>query len=70
MGDGRIGKFAGNAAEGQSWDVWTKWYEERLRGVSRGQAYELVFPSVPQEEWDKGPAAANAWIKGAFAVAR
>ena len=49
--------------EGQSWDVWTKWYEERLRGVSRGEAYELVFASVPLDVWDKGPAAANAWIK-------
>ena len=49
--------------EDQSWEVWTKWYEERLRGVSRGEAYELVFASVPQEEWDKGPATANAWIK-------
>jgi hypothetical protein len=45
------------------WDVWIDWYEIRLRGGSRGEAYELVFASVPQEEWDKGPAAANAWIK-------
>jgi len=49
--------------KGQGWDVWIDWYEERLRGGSRGEAYELVFVSVPQEEWDKGPAAANAWIK-------
>jgi hypothetical protein len=44
------------------WEVWIDWYQERLRGGSRGEAYELVFASVPQEEWDKGPAAANAWI--------
>src|SRR5208282_4683256 len=47
----------------EDWDVWIDWYEERLRGGSRGEDYELVFASVPQGEWDKGPAAANAWIK-------
>ena len=49
--------------EGEDWDVWIDWYEERLRGGSRGEAYELVFASVPLEVWDKGPAAANAWIR-------
>src|SRR5208283_1034073 len=39
------------------------WYKERLRGGSRGEAYELVFASAPQEVWDRGSAAANAWIK-------
>ena len=48
----------------EDWDVWIDWYEERLDGGSRGEAYEVVFASVPREEWDKGPAAANAWIKG------
>jgi hypothetical protein len=45
------------------WDVWADWYEQRLRGGTRGEAYELVFASVPEEEWDKSSAAANAWIK-------
>ena len=49
--------------EDQDWDVWIDWYEERLRGGSRGKEYEFVFANVPQEEWDRGPAAANAWIK-------
>ena len=47
----------------EDWRVWIDWYEERLHGGSRSEAYELVFASVPQEEWDKGPAAANGWIK-------
>ena len=34
-----------------------------MRGVSRGEEYELVFASVPLEVWDKGPAAANVWIR-------
>jgi hypothetical protein len=49
--------------EDEDWDVWFDWYEQRLRGSSTGEEYELVFASVPEEEWDKGPAAANAWIK-------
>lgn len=45
---------------GEDWDVWIDWYEDRLRGGSRGEGHEPVFARVPQEEWDKGPAAANA----------
>jgi hypothetical protein len=55
--------FRGEATLARRWDVWIDWYEQRLRGGSRGEEYELVFASVPQEEWDKGPAAANAWIR-------
>ena len=47
----------------EDWEVWVDWYEERLRGVSGGEAHDFVFATVPQEEWVKGPAAANAWIK-------
>jgi hypothetical protein len=47
----------------QDWDVWIDWYEERVLGGSRGEAHELVFARTPQEIWDRGPAAANAWIK-------
>ena len=47
----------------EDWDVWIEWYEERLLGGSRGETYELVFASAPQEVWDRGPSAANAWIK-------
>ena len=48
---------------GQGWEIWFDWYQQRQRGGSRGEEYELVFAGVPQEEWDNGPAAANAWIK-------
>ncbi len=47
----------------EDWDVWIDWYEDRLRGRSRGEAYELAFASVPLDVWDRGPAAANAWIR-------
>jgi hypothetical protein len=49
---------------GEDWEVWTRWYDERLSGApSRGEAYELVFATVPAAVWDEGPAAANRWIK-------
>ncbi len=49
---------------GEDWEVWTRWYDERLVGApSRGEAYEVPFANVPNEVWDEGPAAANRWIK-------
>jgi hypothetical protein len=45
------------------WDVWINWYEDRLTGRAQSEDYELVFASVPNEVWDRGPAAANRWIK-------
>ncbi|MFZ1963045.1 MAG: toll/interleukin-1 receptor domain-containing protein [Roseiarcus sp.] len=52
-----------NLPRDQDWDVWIDWYEDRLRGGSRGECYEFVFASVPRDVWDNSPAAANAWIK-------
>src|SRR5262249_33764048 len=48
---------------GEDWEVWIDWYEWRLRGGSPGEDYELVFARVPQEEREKGAAAANGWIR-------
>lgn len=44
------------------WDVWFDWYEDRLRGVARSETYELTFATVPEEVWQQGAKAANAWI--------
>ena len=43
--------------------MWIDWYEDRLRGGSRSEAYELVFASVPLDVWKQGPTAANVWIR-------
>lgn len=59
----RWNKLQASLPPDENWQVWLDWYEDRLAGRSRGEAHELVFASVPQAEWDKGPAAANAWIK-------
>ncbi len=56
-------KLRATLPKDEDWDVWIEWYAERLRGGSRGEAYELVFATVPQGEWNRGPATANAWIK-------
>jgi len=44
------------------WWVWKNWYEDRLYGRQNGDAHDLIYATVPVEEWDKGPAAANKWI--------
>lgn len=56
-------RLRGALPSDDNWDIWLGWYENVLAGRSRGEDYELVFASVPEAEWDKGPAAANAWIK-------
>ncbi len=49
---------------GEDWEVWTHWYDERLKGApSRREEYELFFAKVPGEVWNEGPAAVNRWIK-------
>jgi len=63
MGKSRLVKLARGASGRRELGGVADWYNERLRGVSRGEDYELVFASVPLDVWDKGPAAANAWIK-------
>ncbi len=57
-------KLASTQSPGEDWEVWTRWYAERLKGASSGgEAYELVFARVPEEVWKEGPSAANRWIK-------
>ena len=48
---------------GHDWEVWFGWYNQRLRGGARGEAYEIVFASVPLDVGKSGPAQANAWIR-------
>lgn len=49
--------------EGQNWDVWFRWYDDRLAGRTHNEDYELAFATVPVEVWDQGAAAVNKWIK-------
>jgi hypothetical protein len=61
-------KLCTTLPSGEDWELWKEWYEERLQGVSRHEQYEMIFATAPQEEWHKGPAAANAWIKAHLPV--
>ncbi|KAF0209227.1 MAG: nuclease [Methylocystaceae bacterium] len=45
-----------------NWQVWTNWYDSVLRGVHLSEEQSLIYATVPESEWNKGPAAANAWI--------
>ena len=47
----------------ENWKVWAEWLDRRVTGGACDEAYELVYVHVPDEEWEKGPAAANLWIK-------
>ncbi len=48
--------------ETDDWWVWKNWYEDILNGKAHGEAHDMIYATVPVEEWDKGPAAANKWI--------
>lgn len=45
------------------WQVWIDWYHRRLEGSPDPEDFEFIYVDVPIPEWDKGPAAANKWIK-------
>lgn len=48
--------------DADNWWVWKNWYEDILSGRTRSEAHDMIYATVPIEEWDKGPAAANKWI--------
>jgi hypothetical protein len=50
-------------AEGQDWQVWANWYDDRLAGRVRDEEYELAYVRIEEALWDQGPAAVNAEIK-------
>ena len=66
---GAWGRLKASLPKGEEWDIWVEWYEERLRGGSRGEFYEIAFTQAPPEVWDKGPAATNEWIKNCLSAA-
>jgi hypothetical protein len=48
---------------GQDWDVWTAWYEDRLKGHHRKEEHELAYVQIDNHLWNQGPAIVNAEIK-------
>ncbi len=50
-------------ATGEDWEVWTEWYEARLRGDPAIEELEIARATIPDEIWKQGPAVVNAEIK-------
>jgi hypothetical protein len=46
----------------RDWDVWTKWYEERLLGKPGNEAVEIVRATLSEEVWGRGTRAINTHI--------
>jgi hypothetical protein len=55
---------------GLGWEVWVRWYEDRLAGGARSEAHELAYVEVPDQLWKPGifsdPAVVNTWIMERF----
>jgi hypothetical protein len=50
--------------DGDGWDMWVRWYEDRLAGrPSLGQSVDLAIATLPNELWEQGSAAVNTRIK-------
>ena len=46
----------------EGWHVWIDWYEARLTGRSSNEALEFARVTIPEEDWEQGPAHVNAII--------
>jgi hypothetical protein len=49
-------------AAAEDWEVWTRWYEDRLDGRRGIEALDLARATIPDDDWLKGPAHVNAII--------
>ncbi len=50
-------------AAGEDWEVWTDWYDARLRGDPAIEELEVARAMIPDEMWKQGPAVVNKEIK-------
>lgn len=48
---------------GDDWDVWARWYQDRLDGAQPDPDFILAIARIAEADWDKGPAHVNAIIK-------
>jgi hypothetical protein len=47
----------------EDWEVWTDWYEARLKGGTADQVLEIARAGIPDETWKTSPKPVNAQIK-------
>jgi hypothetical protein len=57
-------------AANEGWEVWTDWYEARLRGDPFDAELERARALIPEEIWRQGPRAVNAGIARLIAARR
>jgi hypothetical protein len=51
-------------ARKQNWQVWTRWYDARLRGDPLHKELELArITELSEEDWEQGPAHVNAKLQ-------
>jgi hypothetical protein len=55
-------------AANQDWQVWTIWYDDRLKGRVRDKTRELAYVRIEEALWDQGPAVVNAEIERRIAM--
>ena len=46
----------------ENWQVWTDWYDDRLKGHPANEQHELARALLPNELWQQGPKVVNARI--------
>jgi hypothetical protein len=47
----------------EGWEVWTDWYEARLKGGPADRVTEVARATMPKETWDRGAGTVNAQIQ-------
>lgn len=57
----------GFLAANEGWEVWTDWYDARLRGDPAIEDLEIARISTPKRVWEKGANAENAEIRRVLA---
>ncbi len=50
-------------AADEIWKTWTKWYEERLAGVTTNQDMEIARATIDDSIWEQGLRAVNAHLR-------
>ena len=50
----------------QDWEVWTDWYEARLKAGEADQAIEVARVTIPDGTWNLGAGRVNVIIRGWF----
>ena len=46
----------------EGWTVWIDWYESHLKGESRNETIESVFPTIPSEVWQDEVVQINSYL--------